>query len=184
LEIDFSKETIRRLLDSEAHNPLTGVILDLTPTEELEERVKKLNEEGDKLFMQGNVSAAMATFEAALQLCQHHPLSWYNLGTCLIQMKDLEGAEAAFQRATRYDEKFVNAWNSLGMCLADLNRLDEADDCFDKGILADPEYPKCYYGKGLVAYKRNEIHRARQYFRFAAAKGHDRARAVLQQLEE
>ncbi len=169
----------------EGRGAFGSVLLDLTATEDVLRRVSDLNVRGETLLMEGSVADAQETFEEAIKLRRHDPLSWYNLGVALCHLGDVSGGEAAFRHAVEHKRDFVNAWSNLGMLLAQSGRVDEASQCFDRGIEADPDYPKCYLGKGSICAMRGEIAQARRYFSLALEKdpGYLKAQEALRELD-
>ena len=81
---------------------------------------------GSVLDQQGDLTAALASGERALELSPDQPDVLTNLAITLRALGRLEFAEAMARRATRLRPEMASLHANLGNLLIDLRRFDEA----------------------------------------------------------
>lgn len=81
---------------------------------------------GNYLAQDGQLTEAVAQFQAALRLKTNDADPAFNLGNALTSLNDFAGAAAAYNRALTLNPNHAMAHYGLANCLARLGRLDDA----------------------------------------------------------
>lgn len=82
--------------------------------------------EGLNFIRQGDIVAAIASFERSVSLNPNSAAAQYNLGLALRQNNQLQAAATAFWQATQADPEFVLAYVNLGAALLEGESLEQA----------------------------------------------------------
>jgi prepilin-type processing-associated H-X9-DG protein len=101
---------------------------------------------GDVFRLQGNGAAAADAYRKAADRAvdrEQTAVSFRKLGTCLRDLKDLQGAVSAFQRAIDIDPEDFQARHSLGQVLQQQGRHADAEQAL-KPIKAQPTTVRAY----------------------------------------
>jgi tetratricopeptide (TPR) repeat protein len=86
----------------------------------------------------GNLPAAMAAFQRALELRHRYPAAWLNIAKVHAAAGRPKEAEAACRKAIDQDPRSASAWIGLGQLLADGQRWTDAIDAFSQALAVHP----------------------------------------------
>ncbi|MCE5328278.1 MAG: tetratricopeptide repeat protein [Planctomycetaceae bacterium] len=99
----------------------------------------------------GDVAAAMAQYESALQIRPDDLLANLSLGRMLLQTRgNLRTARECFERALRTDPTSADACNGLGVVLSRMGRPDEALEQFHRAVRLKPELIEARNNLGMA----------------------------------
>ena len=101
----------------------------------------------------GNLEAAIAAYQTALDQRQDYGAAQNNLGLAYAEAGEFSRARAMFAQLLHRDPQYAAAWLNLGKLLADQDRHDEAISTFRRALDARPGYPEARLNLGL-AYRR------------------------------
>ncbi len=104
----------------------------------MEEKVKKLNNEGVKYFLKGHFGEARKKYLEALEIIPVHPATLNNLGMVLLQEKKFSEAEKLFFKASQQKENSTYHLN-LGHAYANQKKNQKAEACYLKSIHLKPD---------------------------------------------
>lgn len=96
-------------------------------------QVEELNNEGVKLFLNGNFKEAKTKYQEALQISPLYATTLNNLGMLYLQEKDFKNAELYFSKANNEKDHPTYLLN-LGHAYANQNLLEQAEKCYVKSI--------------------------------------------------
>ncbi len=125
--------------------------------------------EGLDSIRQGDVTAAIASFETAVSLDPSSAAAHYNLGLALRQNNQLQAAASAFWEATQADPEFVLAYVNLGAALLEGDSLDQAEPYLTRALELDPELGLTHFNIGLLRKRQGNLESAFESFRSAIA---------------
>lgn len=103
----------------------------------MKNKVEQLNNEGVKLFLNGNFSDAKNKYREALEISPEYPTTLNNLGMVLLQEKKYTEAEKCFKKAVGVKENPTYFLN-LGHVYANLNQPEKAEENYLKSIELNP----------------------------------------------
>ena len=103
---------------------------------------------GLALDQNGQVEAAIAEYEAALQIQPAHPATHNNLGNALLHLGRTQDAIAHYQKALDIEPRFSQAHNNIGIALGQNGRLLEAITHFQKALEITPTYADAHSNLG------------------------------------
>jgi Flp pilus assembly protein TadD len=104
----------------------------------MEKQVEQLNNEGVKLFLNGNFSEAKNKYRQALEISPTYPTTLNNLGMVLLQEKKYREAEKCFKEALGVTENPTYFLN-LGHVYANLNQQEKAEENYLKSVELNPD---------------------------------------------
>lgn len=91
-----------------------------------------------ELTQKSNPGAAIAHFQAAIQLEPQAAQAYYNLGVALTQAGKAAEAEEAYRYCLGIVPGYAEAWNNLGILYANLGRIEQAREAFLRAIEQKP----------------------------------------------
>jgi tetratricopeptide (TPR) repeat protein len=97
-------------------------------------KLSSYNNLGSLLHEEGNLSAAKAAFESALQIDPTLAISYYNLGLTCRAMGNVTDAIAHYQHAIQFDPDYADAYRNLGVALLKLGQVPESLAAFQHAI--------------------------------------------------
>ena len=103
---------------------------------------------GYALGQAGQTEAAIAQFQAALQLKPDLANAHYNLGLILSRSGRVEEGIAEYERAIRIQPAYPEALYNLGIVMAGQHRLPEAIACFAQVVRLQPAFADGHIGLG------------------------------------
>ena len=115
------------------------------------ERVDFLCQKGVRLAERDSLAAAVAQFQAALEINRKHAPSYVGLGNVYLKMDKLGPAEKEFRRALRWRKNYAPTLNGLGnVFLRTKNELQWAVKYFQYACQADITYTDAYYNLAIA----------------------------------
>jgi tetratricopeptide (TPR) repeat protein len=112
---------------------------------------------GNALKDKGQVDAAMACYQKAIQLDPKYATPHNNLGTALADKGKVEEAIACFRRAIDLDPKFAGAHHNLGRALVGKGQVDEAIACWRKAVELAPKYASAHANLGTALKDKGQV---------------------------
>lgn len=109
-----------------------------------------LSDLGALLAADGNTDAALANFEAALQLDPHHLATLVRRGNAMIGVRRYAAALADYDRALDASPLLLDALCNRGAALRALGRLHDALDTYERALTVDPRSFESLYNLGNV----------------------------------
>ncbi|PFH29436.1 tetratricopeptide repeat protein [Burkholderia sp. JKS000303] len=98
----------------------------------------------------GDLDAALANFEAALQLDPHHVATLVRRGNTMIGVRRYAAALADYDRALDASPLLFDALCNRGAALRALGRLQDALDTYERALTVDPRSFESLYNLGNV----------------------------------
>jgi tetratricopeptide (TPR) repeat protein len=89
---------------------------------------------GNLRMEQGNPVAAAVLFQKVVEIDPALPLGWFNLGTALKDLGNLEDAIACYQQAIQLEPSYAQAHQGLGLAWMKGGRIVESQESFRKAI--------------------------------------------------
>jgi tetratricopeptide (TPR) repeat protein len=99
---------------------------------------------------EGNTTAAIESFQHALQIDPAHPVALLNLGNAYRQKKNWADAKATLQRALDLSPEDPEVNYSLAMVYAQLDDPDHTYDYLKKALALRPAYPEALNNLGVL----------------------------------
>jgi len=101
----------------------------------------------------GNLTAALSSYERAIALQPQAYEYWFNTGLTLFHLGNYDSALTAYQRAIAIKPDLHKGWYNQGITLGALSRLEEAVAAFDQAIAMKPDYQEAWANRGSVLRK-------------------------------
>ncbi|WP_230972111.1 tetratricopeptide repeat protein [Burkholderia pseudomultivorans] len=109
-----------------------------------------LSDLGVLLAADGDLDAALAQFEAALQLDPSHVATLVRRGNAMIGVRRYAAALADYDRALNVSPLLLDALCNRGAALRALGRLQDALDTYERALTVDPRSFESLYNLGNV----------------------------------
>lgn len=135
--------------------------------EDLKQAVS-LAKQGDQLFLQGNLEAAIQTYDQALELKPDLAEVWNNRGVALTRLQRYHEAIASYERAIQLRDYYADAWNNRGVALGKLHHYDAAILSYQKAIDFKPNYMDAWNNHGFALAKIKKYDQAISAYNKAA----------------
>ncbi len=116
------------------------------------DQTQKLFEEGNKLYNQGKIEAALGVYEDVLKADPDFVKAWNNKGLALYGLRNYGEARKALETAVKINPSLAAPWHNLGMVLLALDQPREALKAFDVALGIAPKYPEALCNKGNALY--------------------------------
>jgi tetratricopeptide (TPR) repeat protein len=97
--------------------------------------------EACSLADEGELSAAVDAYRAALQIEPDDATTHYHLAELLYRRGNRDGAIERYHAAIEWDAEFIEAWTQLGCVLAEMEQWDAAIDAFERALRTHPDFP-------------------------------------------
>jgi type IV pilus assembly protein PilF len=132
------------------------------------------------LMSLGDVTAARASFERAVQLAPGDPEINNSYGWYLCVQKQYEAGLERLAMAARnpYYDAVTRPLTNSGLCLAAQGRDAEAEDYFRRALLADADNIQALLNLAAIAYRRNNHEAAHAYLNTAHQRGRPTAESL------
>ncbi|HVW22581.1 MAG TPA: tetratricopeptide repeat protein [Opitutaceae bacterium] len=127
------------------------------------------NNYGVELYLRGQYAAALAEFQAALDLKPDYPEAHNNLGDWLRRDGRLPEARAELAEALRLKSDYAEAWSNLGFVETLDGRRDLAMEDFRKALALNPGYVDARVNLGSALGEAGKMQEAAEQFRAALA---------------
>jgi hypothetical protein len=105
----------------------------------------------------GELQAAAAAYEMAVQANPRFGLAWYNLGNCLREDNRLDKASECYRRALALMPTDHETRINLAIALKDLRQFDEALALLDEIPISSLHRPKAQLNRSMVHLVRGEL---------------------------
>ena len=110
--------------------------------------------------IEGDFSAAIASYDKAIELNPEYADAYNNRGNALSGLERYAEAIASFDKAIALNPELAVAYYNRGVALVDLERYAEAIASYDKAIALNPEYAAAYNNRGNALSGLEQIGRA------------------------
>ncbi len=98
----------------------------------------------------GNHQAAVDMIGRAIAINPNEASAYFNRGSALMELQQLEAAVASYDQAIRIEANYVDAHFNRGNALKRLKQLDAAVASYDNAIHFKPDHFQAYYERGLA----------------------------------
>jgi tetratricopeptide (TPR) repeat protein len=115
------------------------------------------NNLGLALHGQGDLAAAIASYNTALQLNPNHPEAHNNLGVALKEQGDTTAAIALYNTALQLNPNYPEAHNNLGFALQEKGNLTAAIASCSRALKLRPNYPEAHYNLGIALNEQGDL---------------------------
>ncbi len=132
-----------------------------------------------RLHAEGQYSAAINAYHAALTLAAEHAPALHGLGVVCFQLGRVEDGLNLVQRATQLDPAKAEYHNNLGTMLAAKRQFEEAIVCHHRALQLDPAFPEAHNNLGNALRQFGRLDEAQLCFERALALKPDYAEAAL-----
>ena len=132
------------------------------------ESLKSQIQDNEKIFynlallysLQNDLHAAIACYDAAIQIKPNDAASIINKSQLLIQLKKYDEANKSLDEAISIDPSFPEAWSNKGIVLNHLEQYSEALIAFDEAIKLNSLYSEAYANKSYSLIKLKQYSEA------------------------
>jgi Tfp pilus assembly protein PilF len=125
-----------------------------------EDRAHLYNEDGIRLYQQGNYVAAQQDFQAALQLTPGDADLVYNIGQCYERQNDLIRAEQTYAECLRKAPNQAACRHALTALLMSQGRRPEATRMVEDWLIHEPRLAAAYAEDGWLWHQAGDLPRA------------------------
>jgi protein O-GlcNAc transferase len=120
------------------------------------------NHLGIVFVKEGNLGAAIASFQRAIFLNPQYADAHYNLGNALSErddsaQNDLDSAIACYQKALEIEPSYVNAIVNLGTLITKQGKFELGTEYLHKTLELQPDCAEAYSNLALIAYQTGKI---------------------------
>ena len=137
------------------------------------------NNLGAALAERGQVDAAIAHFQKALEIKPDYATVYDSLGIALAGRGQIDEAIAHYRKALELKPDYVYAHNNLGISLADRGQIDEAIAHYRKALEINPNFAKAHNNLGAALAGRGQVDAAIAHFQKALEINPDYASARI-----
>ncbi|KAB8333292.1 tetratricopeptide repeat protein [Scytonema tolypothrichoides VB-61278] len=112
---------------------------------------------GSLFEQQGNLDAAVESYQQALRVKPDYAEAHYNLGNALQKQGKLEAAIEAYQQTLKIKPEISEAHNNLGTVLQKQGKLDAAVESYQQAISLKPDYAEAHYNLGNIFLQQGKL---------------------------
>lgn len=124
-----------------------------TAIQSIIEEALALYNQGVQQHNAGDLLAAIASYERAIQIHPKFYEAWVNKGTMIFNLERYEDAIASYEQAIEFKPKRHEVWYSRGNVLSKLGRWEEAITNYDKAVQLKPNYHQAWNNRGAALNK-------------------------------
>ncbi len=124
---------------------------------------------GSRLHRRNEYDAAIAAYEAAIELDATVPLTHLRLGLVYSDQGRFENAIAAYERSLSIAPNYAHAHNNLGWAYLNMGRIDEAINAIRRALEIDADYPRAKWNLALAEAVKDASHTLASNPEFASA---------------
>ncbi|MBD2041088.1 CHAT domain-containing protein [Microcoleus sp. FACHB-672] len=135
----------RQLLEREAEKAVP-----VQPPTNVSEEAEALFNRAFEQYQAGNLDAALASYNRALEIEPTYHDAWSNRGSVLGELGRFEEALLCYNRAIEIEPASHIVWINKGTVLRELGRPEEALPCYNRAIEIEPAHHDAWNGKGNV----------------------------------
>ncbi|MGA2243247.1 MAG: tetratricopeptide repeat protein [Verrucomicrobiota bacterium] len=118
------------------------------------------NNLGSALFQKGNMDAAIAQYQEALQIKPNYAEIHNSLGSALFQKGSVDEAVAQYQTALQINPDYAEAHYNFGFALFKMGQVDEAIAHYQTALQIKPDYVEAHYNLGMALFKMGQVDEA------------------------
>ncbi len=107
-------------------------------------------EQGNALYEQGDLQAAVDAYRQAAALDEQNIGYWHNLGVAYYSLNALDDARTSFQRGLALAPDDAELNYLMGVVSIQVEALDEAETYLTRANQLDPALPEPYFGLGVL----------------------------------
>jgi Flp pilus assembly protein TadD len=115
------------------------------------------NNLGVALKKQGDLAAAITSYNTALQLKPNYPEAHNNLGNALKEQGDLTAAITSYNTALQLKPNYPDAHNNLGMALKEQGDLPAAITSYNTALQLKPNNPDAHNNLGIALQAQGDL---------------------------
>lgn len=104
----------------------------------------------------GDYNAAIAAFDAAVEIDPKFAPAYYNRGLARVMQNDMDGALGDYSKAIEVDPNYAEAYYQRGSLKGKQGDFDAAISDFQQAIKSDPKHIQAHYNLGHVYYFRGD----------------------------
>lgn len=134
------------------------------PTEQIEDNVKKLINEGDSLYKAGQNTQALEKYIEALKLTPNDSLTAFKTANLYKLENNPDKAIYYYKKATSINKSYADAWFNMGLVYASQGDYKSSKDCFNRVISLSPDYAYAYYALAMAYENESNIDKAIEYY--------------------
>lgn len=108
---------------------------------------------GLKQAKTGDLSAAIASYDKAIEINPNSHEYWFNRGLTLFYLGHFSEAIASYDSAIALKPDFYKCWYNRGGALGEIGRFEDAIFCFDTAIEIKFNYPDAWSSRGMALQK-------------------------------
>ncbi|MFH0994555.1 MAG: tetratricopeptide repeat protein [Pseudomonadota bacterium] len=112
----------------------------------------------------GNLNAAIANYDRALQLKPDYYFALSNKGAVIGRMGKPDEAILLFKKALQYKPDYSLALNNLGVALASKGETDDAAACFLKALAINPDYLDAHVNLATALFSMEKYEQSLQQY--------------------
>lgn len=106
---------------------------------------------------QGNLSAAIASYQQAIALKPDYAEAYSKLGIALREQKQLKAAVESFQQALRLNPELVEAYYKLGTVFEAQGQYEAAIKAYQNAISLEPDHADAHYNLGNLQMMQGKL---------------------------
>jgi tetratricopeptide (TPR) repeat protein len=107
---------------------------------------------GNLEMKKGDLLAAKASYEKAIELYVKFDQAYNNLGVVLMKSGDIEGGKKAFEKAVELNDRFASAYVNLAKIAFDRKDFHKAYELSRKALASEPLNPSALFIAAEAAY--------------------------------
>lgn len=142
-------------------------VLEVEPEEQLKQAIS-LAKQGDKLFLDGDLEAAIASYDQALKIKPDLAEVWNNRGVALTRLQRYHEAIVSYESAIQLRYHYADAWNNRGVALGKLNHYEAAILSYQRAIDLKSNYMDAWNNRGFALAKLQKYDEAISSYNQAA----------------
>ena len=123
-------------------------VLPVSPTAQLS--AQDYFEQGNALYEQGDIQAAVDAYRQAAALDEQNAGYWHNLGVAQYSLNALDEARASFRRGLALEPDDAELNYLIGVVAVQFEELGEAETYLTRANQLDPDLPEPYFGLGVL----------------------------------
>ncbi|OIP68106.1 MAG: hypothetical protein AUK43_17235 [Oscillatoriales cyanobacterium CG2_30_40_61] len=142
-------------------------VLEVEPEAELKQAIS-LAKQGDKLFLDGDLEAAIESYDQALKIKPDLAEVWNNRGVALTRLQRYHEAIVSYESAIQLRYNYADAWNNRGVALGKLNHYEAAILSYQRAIDLKSNYMDAWNNRGFALAKLQKYDEAISSYNQAA----------------
>ncbi len=142
-------------------------VLEVEPEAQLKQAIS-LAKQGDKLFLDGDLEAAIESYDQALKIKPDLAEVWNNRGVALTRLQRYHEAIVSYESAIQLRYNYADAWNNRGVALGKLNHYEAAILSYQRAIDLKSNYMDAWNNRGFALAKLQKYDEAISSYNQAA----------------